>query len=166
LPPRSHEAPASPRPAVSTAHAQPSSGLGYVIPSQPPAAAHCPVSIHTSIAATANTNAYGQSYVSGSVIIRNEDQHAAPITSVAVALYNTVAVVAIYITADCPVDSVQAGGQIFCQFTATLPVSGPASSPSVWTQAQETVTYNGAACPSVTTQVQGPPLVGGSQGGT
>jgi hypothetical protein len=130
--------------------------------------AQCPATIRTSISASAGTNVYGQAYVSGSVIIKNADQYAAPITSVAVALFNTVPVAPIYTTADCPVDSVPAGGAITCLFTATLPVSGPASSPSVWTKAQETVTINGAACPSVTTKVQQqqqPLMAGGSQGG-
>jgi hypothetical protein len=97
------------------------------------------------------------------VIIKNTDQYAAPITSVAVALFNTVPVAPIYLTADCPTNSVAAGGAITCVFTATLPVSGPASSPRVWTQAQETVTLNdGVACPSVTTKVQQLPTAGGN----
>jgi len=100
--------------------------------------------------------------VSGSVIIQNTDQYAAPITSVAVVLFNNVPVAPIYLTADCPTNSVAAGGAMTCLFTATLPVSGPASSPRVWTQAQETVTFNGVACPSVTTTVQQLPTAGGN----
>jgi len=96
------------------------------------------------------------------VTIKNTDQYAAPITSVAVALYNNVPVAPIYLTAVCPTNSVAAGSAISCLFTATLPVSGPASSPRVWTQAQETVTFNGVACPSVTTQVQQMPMAGGN----
>jgi hypothetical protein len=96
---------------------------------------------------------YGQSSVSGSVIILNTDQYAAPITSVSVALFNNVPVAPIYLTADCPTNSVAAGTSMTCVFTATLPVSGPASSPRVWTLAQGTLTFNGVACPSVTTNV-------------
>jgi len=56
---------------------------------------------------------------------------------------------------------VAVGDKLQCTFSARLPASGPASSPSVWDTASVAVTVNNAVCTSVSTSVLDRPGVPG-----
>jgi hypothetical protein len=155
-------------------------GSGATIPSQPAAPTPAPATPQPGQLGYVPTGCQGLSVItyahtnqqpgtiSGTVVLTNPSNMDIPVSRVQVTLANNVPVAPMFTTATCPGAVVPYNpqpytvGELVCTYSFTLPTSGPATNPAVWTGAKATATIamSNAQCSSPVAKV-GPPLVYG-----